>query len=642
MGSSSSNPEIVRRFIDDHLNCRRQVLDLLLAVPEPRGEVFETMLHLRQSMSSDYPSEAALSEAEAVWLRGIGDPDLALDYLHIWIGACVVARRYDDMDALLQIYDSAVSDDTPPELVALGILARGMAAVVKGKPADREDSFDKALAVLPAGAPRRDLVICDQAIFLAQQGRMAEIADEVAGIRTGPDGPVTATQIAQMHFTNLVETGQAEAGEAAFEKFRSDTKLTRFFVLTITQCRIVLALMQGRWRDLRSAILGPELNPEQGRRFRAWADVAQELLDGNAAEALRLARDYTRMEPEGFIHVGFASLTLIRAELACGNAEAAMRLMGRRWLDGYRNYLDDLFLARAELLRGRREAAARSMAEVLRAVKRYGASGRLDFELRLALELAPGDLLRLAQAAAAVAAGGATSRVDEPPAPFGGGEASAARGAARLVGRSRPMAAARALVRRIAPLDAPVLVLGETGTGKELAARALHEESPRDGEPFVAVNCGAIAESLLESELFGHERGAFTGAVRAHRGIFEGAGRGTVLLDEVGEMPLRLQAALLRVLEAGEIRPVGATAGRTVACRILAATNADLGKLVAAGRFRQDLLFRLKRLELRLPPLRERGRDVLELAGRFLAEGRSDGRRPEISEALGAELLGRS
>jgi len=214
-------------------------------------------------------------------------------------------------------------------------------------------------------------------------------------------------------------------------------------------------------------------------------------------------------------------------------------------------------------------------------------------------------------------------------------------GLGRLLGRSPAMAAVRENVRRMAPLDAAVLIIGETGTGKELVARALHEESPRAAEPFLAVNCGAIAESLLESELFGHERGAFTGAHRAHRGVFEEAAHGTVLLDEIGDISPRLQVALLRVLEAGEIRPVGSAATRRIACRVLAATNADLDQRTARGTFRKDLLFRLKRLELAVPPLRERREDILELAGHFLAEGRRDRLRPAMTDDLRRELSGR-
>jgi sigma-54 specific flagellar transcriptional regulator A len=175
-----------------------------------------------------------------------------------------------------------------------------------------------------------------------------------------------------------------------------------------------------------------------------------------------------------------------------------------------------------------------------------------------------------------------------------------------------------------------VVVTGETGTGKELVARALHEESPRRGGPYVAVNCSAISAELLESELFGHEKGAFTGAVRAHKGRFERADGGTLFLDEIGDMPLHTQAKLLRALEGGSIERVGAEAGRQVDVRVVAATNVPLEQAVGGGRFRADLYHRLSVLRIHLPPLRERPEDIPALVGHFLdGFARTYGRRVE-------------
>jgi two-component system response regulator HydG len=164
--------------------------------------------------------------------------------------------------------------------------------------------------------------------------------------------------------------------------------------------------------------------------------------------------------------------------------------------------------------------------------------------------------------------------------------------------------------------------LGETGTGKELVARALHHTGPRAAGAFVAINCAALPEALLESELFGHTRGAFTGATQARRGIFVDADGGTLLLDEIGELSLPLQARLLRVLEAGEVRPLGSDTVRKVDVRIVAATHRPLSDLVHQGQFREDLYFRLKVLPIAIPPLRERGDDIRLLAEHFLGKAR--------------------
>ena len=189
-----------------------------------------------------------------------------------------------------------------------------------------------------------------------------------------------------------------------------------------------------------------------------------------------------------------------------------------------------------------------------------------------------------------------------------------------LVGSSPPMQEVYDLISRVAPSSATVLVTGESGTGKELVAEAVHKLSRRAARPYLAFNCAAISPSLIDSELFGHERGSFTGAGRVHHGYFERADGGTLLLDEVSEMPPDLQAKLLRALEAGAVTRVGGEKMIEVDVRIIAASNRDLGAAAAEGAFREDLLYRLKLFPIRLPPLRERTEDIERLAAHFLGQ----------------------
>ncbi len=203
-----------------------------------------------------------------------------------------------------------------------------------------------------------------------------------------------------------------------------------------------------------------------------------------------------------------------------------------------------------------------------------------------------------------------------------------------LVAESRPMRQALELVARVAEHKTTVLITGASGTGKEVIAQAIHRASPRVREPFVAINCAAIPETLLESELFGYVRGAFTGAAGDKAGLFEQADGGTLLLDEIGELPLGLQAKLLRVLQEGEIRRVGDQKTRLVDVRLLAATARDLAAEVAAGRFREDLYYRLNVVTIHLPPLAERREDVRPLARHFAAQlARRLGRAVALSDA---------
>ena len=187
-----------------------------------------------------------------------------------------------------------------------------------------------------------------------------------------------------------------------------------------------------------------------------------------------------------------------------------------------------------------------------------------------------------------------------------------------LLGATPRMQRLFRLIQRVAPSESTVLLTGESGTGKELVARAIHLQSKRAQGPFVPVHCGAIPEGLIESELFGYARGAFTGASASRRGLIEEADRGTLFLDEIAETPLSTQVKLLRVLESNEVRRLGENEVRIVDCRVVAATNKDLGKAVAEGKFREDLFFRLNVVHLEIPPLRERREDVPLLAAYFL------------------------
>ncbi|MEM9491524.1 MAG: sigma 54-interacting transcriptional regulator [Myxococcota bacterium] len=213
----------------------------------------------------------------------------------------------------------------------------------------------------------------------------------------------------------------------------------------------------------------------------------------------------------------------------------------------------------------------------------------------------------------------------------------------RMVGRSVAMRALFAKLERIAPTDASLLVTGETGTGKELVAEAVHYNSPRKDGPFEVLDCGSVAENLIASELFGHERGAFTGAHTMRIGAFEEASGGTVFLDEIGEMPVELQSKLLSVLENREIRRLGSNTARPVDVRIIAATNRDLRAEVNAGRFREDLYYRLAVVNVKMPPLRQRLEDLPDLARRlFERQGLAESRIAELMTPEFQAALARS
>ncbi len=212
--------------------------------------------------------------------------------------------------------------------------------------------------------------------------------------------------------------------------------------------------------------------------------------------------------------------------------------------------------------------------------------------------------------------------------------------ASEIITRNHAMKEIMQQAKMVAATDARVLVTGESGTGKELLAKAIHNASPRHSQPFVAINCSAMAENLLESELFGHEKGAFTGATRTHKGLFQAADGGTLMLDEIGDMPMRLQVKLLRVLQEGQVRPVGSTEALHVDVRVVSATHRDLQKLMREGLFREDLYYRLNVVQIKIPTLDDRREDIPLLVANFLQViAREAGQERKVYAPEAVEML---
>ncbi len=578
--------------------------------------LFKAILALEDARASERGQAQALAAADETPLEG-SDPEVAAFFLERWSTLSFRMGRLDESKALVRRARELLSDRTHPIIEASVLRCEAGLARKAGNHTAAKDLLRRSLSIVDS--PRRPPFLLDYAHFLAARWEETEVDAEFDAL------PKTVLQsfkngVALCRLLQFVETGRLDEAQAVLAVVEKDPELAA-------------SLERGQAnRAVLAAMLGSPSSPGPDSAVIA---PTMHLLARRPQEALQAARALAAADAESFLTDSvFLAFDLIRAELACGHGDAAERLILARRQIGNCHPMDDFLLARVRLLAGDRARAAAHFASFLASIERCRADGRLDFELRLACELSPADAVGLMRGASGRRAVPAPEPARRTPArPLGGAD--------RLVGASHSVEQIRKSVRLLAPLDVPVLVMGETGTGKELVARALHEESLRAKAPFITVNCGAIAESLLESELFGHEKGAFTGAERTRRGLFEEAGTGTLFLDEIGEISSRLQVSLLRVLETGEIRPVGASRERRMRCRIVAATNADLDALAAAGSFRQDLLFRLKRMELRILPLRERREDILLLADHFLCEGRADGRRPELTAALKRELTSR-
>jgi len=605
----------------------------------PGGAVVEATILLHDFINGTQSANGAFLAARRADTTG-EDTDLCILFLGSWADASLAqSSEAEDMTStawpLLHRAKALISNRTPPEVRSYVETVEGRMMGAKGNLTSREEIMKTALARIPRQSPRRKYVILELASLLAELGRLDELADEIGALSPLYSDNFRESEITALRFIDHVETGRIlRAQRLAPVIAAADTALTT--TRTFKKYRTVLELMSGEVESDGSG------SPDRaGVDLPDWALAIQCLISGSVHQALRWARICEKKRPSSTVNGDCISFNLIRAELAEGNGEAARRLLALRHDCGNRHFLDDLFLSRIELLSGERDAAADHFAAAMAAAEAHDAAGRLDFELRLAAEIPRDLLLRLARTCSEKTPLPRLKAAKRPPepahTPTTGQEPV---GADRFIGCSTASNSIRETIKKLAGLDVPVLITGETGTGKEVVARAIHEAGPGKDLPFVAINCGAISESLLESELFGHEKGAFSGAATVHRGLFEEAGKGIVFLDEIGEISPRLQVALLRVLETGEIRPVGSSKSLAVSCRVLASTNADLQLMTDQRKFRSDLLFRLRRLELHLPPLRERSEDILLLAHHFLDLGRPDGDCAMMSEELIGWLLG--
>ncbi|MBU0641167.1 MAG: sigma 54-interacting transcriptional regulator [Planctomycetes bacterium] len=407
----------------------------------------------------------------------------------------------------------------------------------------------------------------------------------------------------------LVDEGRLGEARASAEDLLAFKKISEFGAVLIEGIlwAYLKTLAALGLTELGHSVLG-EYRATVSPEFATVTEALLAVADGDLATARRLVAGLSDAPiPCSSLIQRMQLSVAAHLELSSGNARAARALIER--LPRMPHYAD--FDGRLALLEGRTPEAMRIFRDFCAKAGAPALTARLVYAHELSRAAIAGIVNGLIEP---------PNEVGRSPTPDAELKARPATGAVRFVGSSAASRALRAEIAALAPLDVTVLIRGETGTGKEVASRLLHDIGPRAAEPFVAVNCGCISELLMESELFGHTKGAFTGANQTRRGLFETAGAGTVLLDEIQVMPPRLQAGLLRVLETREIRPLGSDRTHRIKARIVAATNQDLDAAAAEGRFRTDLLYRLAQCEVRIPPLRERPEDSADLFLHFLAE----------------------
>ena len=622
-------------IVDRYVTTDIPIRDITIHTSSPQPDLNRAIRMIQECLLGKRLARDAIKAAENISPKG-ADPELMLLMLAGWSELYIRINRLSEAEAVLQRAKSIDSEHIHPAIRATILLSKSLIINSHGNKTDCEKSLREIIELVPEHSPRRKFYIWELALFLAQQGRGIDSKTQLKNLTWQCNDNFPIGKIIMIQFVNAVESGNIQDASSLLPEIATNSRLKLDLTrIPILGYKALLKLMHTSSTGKHPVM--EEINTTN--KQYDWSDIIKCLLLKRTDDALQLARLTAKANLNHILGDTFDAFCLIRAELAAGNSEAARHLMEIRHNRGNTHYLDDFFLTRAEILEENPKLAAVRFASLLQAVESNQATGRLDFEMQLACELSHGTIISLTQKASKIISKKNAPKTHKSPLkakiPLNSKKvAPKLHGLTTVIGNSSAMKEIRDTIQKFANLDATILITGETGSGKEVIARAIHATSNSSKAPFIAVNCSSITETLLESELFGYERGAFTGADKTTKGLFESAGNGIIFLDEIGDISPRLQVALLRVLETGEIRGVGSSNTYQAKCRIIAATNVNLTQLTKAGGFRQDLLFRLERLLIHLPPLRERPDDILQLSRHFLDIGRKTGAHATLTEDL--------
>lgn len=536
-------------------------------------------------------------------VKGHPDQNVYLLFINNAVSFTWAQGQIQKTETLLSIASSLSMENIHPVIHAFYLQGLAVLEYSKKKSIEAHKLAKKAVNMVDSSHPRYRGLLTNYASSLAARGKLNDLDLEERKIFESPPPKFKEFLTAEVKVRNCIFIGNYKEGLKFNDEFNH---LLKDFVFDNQVFNDLLKIIASDF----------DANHYQNVSIKLMVQVFYHLSFGKIDEAIKFYKLYLKDDlPNEAQNLIFQYIP-ITFELCMGNETMARKMLEEKEAIGDYHYLDDLFMARLQLLENNIKGAYQSFVRLIKNVEHYGALNRVLFELQFAKELKPTDLFLLMNNWKNIE----FENVPKVKLPIAMN--TPLKGVDILIGNSNEIFQIKSLVKKYAPLKEIVLITGETGTGKELVAKALHQEGQFSKEPFLAINCGALTDSLLESELFGYEVGSFTGALKQKKGIFEAAGRGTVFLDEFGDISSKLQVSLLRVLESNEIRMIGGTNTRKIACRIIVATNIELKRAVEEKKFREDLYFRLVRLEITLPPLRNRKKDIPALVNYFL-EGSS-------------------
>jgi DNA-binding NtrC family response regulator len=598
-------------------------LALILEKHYNKDDYLETVFFkLCQAMSVSETDHDLYVELDQALIKGHSDTNIYLLFISFTLSFTSIRKQFDRAKVILSIGNSISLDNFDPIVKAYFIASKAVLSSNEMKISESNHLISEAKGLIDKNHPRYITILSNIGVIIAKQGRLKEFNQGDLDLLDISTDNYRLAFVMDMRLANCIFTGNYEEGFGLIEKckeiFKNEYK--DHFLNKIN----ILNILDGDF----------DKNNYQAEYYKSCANFYSNLSTGRFEEALIDSNNLKKMSPLYFeIEWPFKKYVPIHIELSMRNIGKSRLLLQEMVAGDDCDYMIDFFFARLQLLEKNLVGAHESYRKLIENINRYGAINRLIFELQFAKEMSPTDLLLLSN--------GINKKYNEIELPSNKNKPSAfskeEKGVGLLIGSSAEISQVKKLVKKFASLKEAVLITGETGTGKELVSRAIHEEGPNSKAPFLAINCGSLTETLLQSELFGYEAGAFTGAQKERKGIFESAGKGTVFLDEFGEISPKMQVSLLRVLESNEIRLIGASSTRQIQCKIVIATNVDLKKAVEEKRFREDLYFRLARYDIKLPSLRERTEDIPELINYFLVD--VNGIQKKLSNRLVGALI---
>lgn len=576
-------------------------------------------LKLVKTINQDQIDPQIFLDIDSAILKG--HPDASVYFLFVSFVIYFICKRNQIVRANV-IHSIGVSlsiEKLDPTLQSYFFLSTAALKHYEGKFNERDLLLKKSMVLIERKSPRYRTILYGLAFLKSQEGRLNDLNQEDLEMIDAPSNEEQKIVGLDLRLANYIFTGNFEEGSKLLSKYQSSFNGNISF---IPESKIsLIKILKGDFNDENF----------QDKRTKLYVSILNAFAKGKLAEAMNL---YQKLQSNKTLFVQefpFEEYFQLNYELCTKNKGMARFIIQENVQKRNLRYFDDFYFARLQLLEMNRTGAAESFRRLMKNVEHYGALNRLQFEIQFAHELEPSDIMNLMNSLdeEEIVTDLTLNKEEVEPKKRG------IKGVQLLIGKSPAISKVKELILIFASLKDPVLISGETGTGKEVVARAIHAEGKNSKDPFLAINCGSLTESLLQSELFGYVAGAFTGAQREKKGIFEAAGKGTVFLDEFGGITPQMQVSLLRVIESNEIRLIGGTKTRLIECKIVIATNVDLQKAVEEKKFREDLYFRLTRFDIKLPPLRERNEDIPLLIEHFLENKKAlKGKQQSVAQEL--------